>query len=281
MRGIERLSDIAAFYEGFIIDLWGVVHNGVAPFPDAVPALMEMKRAHRKVFLLSNAPRRAHMVAARLTEMGVPETVYDGIVTSGEATFIALRDTYLEKWGRNLFHLGPARDNSLYDTLDVNIVSDLANADFILNTGVYDFADREDTYTAMLADAARHGVKMLCANPDQIVHVGDQLVYCAGRLATIYAGMEGAGEIAYLGKPYREVYGMCFDGMGTRKVLAIGDGMPTDIQGAYGTGLDSALVTAGIHRDHFNGNTPSTQTAQGLFDSYVFKPTYLIEKLKW
>lgn len=279
MKQIRNIGDIAHLYDGFIIDLWGVVHNGVEPYPDAVPALLEMKRAHRKIWLLSNAPRRAHTVKAKLTEMGVPEDAYHGIVTSGEATWRALKGEYLENWGRRIYHLGPARDHSLYETLDVEITDTLANADFILNSGPYDFNDSLDSYRAVLAEAADRNMNMICANPDRIVHVGEQLVYCAGELAAMYEKIDGAGEVVYFGKPYRDVYRMCFEGIGSRKVLAIGDGMPTDIAGASGSGIDGALVTSGIHREHFGPDNTAGQ--DGLFRQYVYKPTYLIDRMVW
>lgn len=279
MKQIRNIGDIAHLYDGFIIDLWGVVHNGVEPYPDAVPAMLDMKKARRKVWLLSNAPRRAHTVKAKLTEMGVPETAYDGIITSGEATWLALQADYLKDWGRRIYHLGPERDSSLYEGLDVEIVDRIADADFILNSGIYELTDGLDLYRSVLEEAAGRSLNMICANPDRIVHVGDHLAFCAGALADMYEKMDDAGEVVYFGKPYRDVYRMCFEGIGSKKVLAIGDGMPTDIAGAAGSGIDGALVTSGIHREHF---VPESQLGHDpLFAQYPYKPSYLIDRMVW
>lgn len=279
MKTLQHLQETAGLYDGYVIDLWGCVHNGARPYPDAIPALLHMKSRGEKICLLSNAPRRAYTVAERLTHMGVTPECYDDIVTSGEATYIAMRDIYINKWGNRIYHLGPARDNNLYADLDVEIVSRPSDADFILNTGVFDFADNEERYSDLLAEAAAHSAKMICANPDRVVHVEDQLVFCAGQLADIYGGLSGAGEIAWLGKPYSEVYRMCFELMGLepQRILAIGDGMPTDIAGAAAAGIDSALITEGIHREHF----AEDGILDDLWSSHRVQPTYLIDRLVW
>ncbi len=279
MKTLKHLHETAGLYDGYVIDLWGCVHNGARPYPDAIPALLHMKNRGGKVCLLSNAPRRAWTVAERLTDMGVTPECYDHIVTSGEATHIALRDRYVAEWGPRIFHLGPARDNNLYENLNVTVVQDVMEADFILNTGVYDFSDNETRYTDLLADAAANGIRMVCANPDRVVHIEDQLVFCAGQLAEIYTAMPGAGDVAWLGKPYPEVYNMCFERLGVApdRILAIGDGMPTDIAGAVAVGIDSALITSGIHREHFGDDAVSDD----LWRGYKCKPTYLIDRLVW
>src|SRR5690349_11825048 len=125
-RSIKGLSDIFAPYDGFILDLWGVIHDGVAPLPGSIESLTMLKKAKRKIWLLSNAPRRAHLVAEKLTEMGVTPDLYDGVLTSGEMSWQALKDTLLKKYGRRILHLGKSHDNSVYADLDVELVQDPA-----------------------------------------------------------------------------------------------------------------------------------------------------------
>src|SRR4051812_28632152 len=138
---INGLSEIIGLYDGFILDLWGVVHDGVAPFPETLPTLAALKKAKKKVWLLSNAPRRAYVIEEKLTEMGIARDMYDGLLTSGEACWQALREGLIEKWGRRCFHIGQlARDNSIYEGLELEIVDTPAKADFVLNTGVEDFS---------------------------------------------------------------------------------------------------------------------------------------------
>ena len=281
-RVINGLGEVAGFYDGFILDLWGVVHDGTKPFADTIPTLQEIKRAKRKVWLLSNAPRRAFVVMEQLERMGIGRDVYTGIMTSGEATWLALQDRLLKLWGQNCYHLGPGRDESLYQDLSLKLVSEPEQADFILNTGVLDFADTPDVYRATLERAAAKNIPMLCANPDRIVHVGDKLVYCAGSIADVYTAMEG--QVTFIGKPYKEVYRLCFEGLGTRQVMAIGDGMPTDIAGAVGAGIDSALVQGGIHRDSLpkiSEMHEKSAEVKKFFSSHLCRPNFLMDRLVW
>lgn len=282
-RALPGLSEIVHLYDGFILDLWGVVHDGIKPFPWTRDTLTELKRARRIVWLLSNAPRRRHLVADRLTQMGIGPELYDGIMTSGEAAWMAMKSQYLAKWGKKCFHLGPAeKDGSLYEGLDIEILDKPEGADFVLATGVYDFADTAEQYTNILSRCRKANLPMICANPDRIVHVADQLVVCAGTFADMYREQEG--EVVYFGKPHRAVYTLCLEGMGVQTVLAVGDGMQTDIEGAASAGIDSALVTSGIHRDAFPGEAGAARdySAAGAFLArYPFRPTYLISDLLW
>lgn len=282
MKRLSGLEEVAARYDGFILDLWGVVHDGEKPFAHTIPALRELKRARRKVWMLSNAPRRCAVVAAKLTDMGVTPDLYDGIVTSGEATHGALRDKYIALWGKKIFHIGRANDISLYEGLDVDIVQTPGMADFVLNSGVLDFDDPAEKYRPVLEEAAARRLPMICANADRIVHVGEKLVACAGALADIYESLEG--QVEWFGKPHRTVYQMCLKGLGTKNVLAIGDGMQTDIAGAVAAGLDSALVVSGIHRDELGaagGNWPVENRLHEFVMRYPFKPTYISMGLVW
>ncbi|HYD17597.1 MAG TPA: TIGR01459 family HAD-type hydrolase [Patescibacteria group bacterium] len=282
-RYLKGLYEVASQYDGYILDLWGVVHDGLKPYARTVETLRALKDMRRIVFMLSNAPRRAHIVAAKLTEMGIGADLYDGIMTSGEASWMALKDRYLQEWGRRCYHLGPRdKDGSVYEGLDIDIVDDPARADFVLNTGVHDFDDTAEMYAPVLKSCLGAGLPMLCANPDRVVHVGDKLVICPGTFADTYIA-EG-GSVAWYGKPHRGVYSLCLQGMGVKNVLCVGDGMQTDIEGAAGAGLDSVLVTSGIHREAFplgeNGH-PGLMGMGAFLQPYPFKPTYLMASLRW
>jgi HAD superfamily hydrolase (TIGR01459 family) len=275
---VNGMADIFAPYDGFILDLWGVVHDGVAPFPATIPTLQLLKKAKRKIWLLSNAPRRASVVMERLDEMGIARDLYDGIMTSGEAAHHALGDKYLAKWGRRCLHIGSERDRSLYEGLDIELVTTVQTADFILNSGVENFADTAEKYHPLLEACAARQLPMICANPDKVVHVGAQLVICAGTLAEYYESIEG--QVAYFGKPHRAVYSLCLEALGTRNVLAVGDSMLTDIAGATGAGIDSVLVTSGIHREE----RLDTENNHGLDDfliKYPYSPKYLMKQFSW
>lgn len=283
-KSIEGLGDIAGFYDGVILDLWGVVHDGIKPFEHTIDTLQELKRSKRIVWLLSNAPRRASVVSAHLETMGITPDLYDGIITSGEATWHALKDSYIEKWGNKCFHLGPERDNSVHEGLPLELVKNVADADFILNSGIYDHInDTAEQYAPLLEEAAAKNIPMICANPDRVVHVGHQLVLCPGTLADMYEKLDG--QVVWFGKPYRSVYSLCLQSMGVRKVIALGDSMMTDIAGAAGAGIDSALVMSGIHRDALFSDTnavfPDENRLHKLLAQFPYRPQYLLQGFKW
>lgn len=273
-KSISGLSEVFGSYDSFILDLWGVVHDGVAPFPDTIPALTFLKKAKKKIWMMSNAPRRAHIVAARLTEMGISPDLYDGVITSGEMTWMALRDKLLKKWGRRCFHIGRPNDISIYEGLDIEAGKDPAQADFVLNTGVLDFSDTAEKYRPVLEACISHNLPMLCANPDRVVHIEHKLVVCAGTLADMYEKMDG--EVTYFGKPYRDIYSHCLTALGAGRVLAVGDSMLTDVAGATGAGLDSVLVTSGIHREELAGDN-----IEGVLSGYLYQPNYIINRFCW
>lgn len=277
-KSINGLSEVFGLYDGFILDLWGVVHDGVAPFAGTLPALTALKKAKKRIWLLSNAPRRAYTVVEKLTQMGVTPELYDGILTSGEASRQALQDGLIAKWGRRCLHIGSTRDLSLFEELDVEIVKDPAQADFVLNSGVEAFSDTIEKYRPLLQKCAEGNLPMLCANPDRVVHVEDALVICAGTLADTYAAF--GGDVTYFGKPYRGVYRSCLQDLGTRRVLAVGDSMLTDIAGATGAGLDSVLVTSGIHREEFAAEAEAPDLQQFLAN-YPYRPNYIIKSFGW
>ena len=282
-RRLKGLEEVAPYYDGFILDLWGVVHDGIAPLSYTLDTLQALRAAKRIVWLLSNAPRRVHVVQQQLDAMGITQDLYDGVLTSGEAARMALRDQYLQKWGRRCFHLGPERDQSIFDDLDIDVVQAPDAADFIINSGVYDMHnDTPDRYTPVLTACADKKLPMLCANPDKVVYVGDRLVLCPGTLAEMYEKMDG--PVTYVGKPHRAVYRHVLENMGLQKVLAVGDSMTTDIAGAAGAGLDSALVLTGIHRKALFGEDGAwlgENHLQNLMKPYPYRPQYVIDHFRW
>lgn len=274
-KKINGIGDVFAPYDGFILDLWGVLHDGLAPFPGTIPTLELLKKAKRKVWLLSNAPRRAHLVAGMLENMGIGPDLYTGLLTSGEASWHALREELIQQWGRRCLYIGLGdRDNSVFEGLDLDVIRDPEKADFILCASVEDAFDTVDQYGPLLAACAERKLPMLCANPDKVVHVGNELVVCAGTLAGTYREM--GGEVVFQGKPHRAVYARCLQAMGTRNVLAVGDSMLTDIAGAIGAGLDSVLVASGLHREEFKTGDLSTFLA-----NYPYRPHYVTERFTW
>lgn len=283
---IPGLAAVIDRYDALLVDLWGCVHNGVAPFPAAIDALERATAAGVEVCLLSNGPRRVSAIVARLDEMGVPRGCYKHAVTSGEATWRALADPsddFHRSLGRRCYHLGPARDNSVREDAGLDIVAGLEAADFIVNTGAYDNGDKLEDYEATLVEAANLKLPMVCANPDLIVHVGDQLTICAGLIAERYAALGGA--VAYHGKPHGSVYAMCFEKLGgpdPARVLGVGDAIRTDVAGAKAVGADALFLPAGIYKDDFGtiDPTPDAVAAKAAEEGHP-APDYVLPMLAW
>ena len=257
MKHIDRLGPLAEHYDGFILDLWGVIHDGVTPYPGAADCLRALRMAGKRIVLLSNAPRRAAAVQAQLRGMGIEDSLHDGVMTSGEATYLMLRDRpdpWYQALGRRLLHLGPERDRNVIHGLDLQITDDPAAADVLLNTGPDDHMSPTDpaAYDALLQACAGHGVPMICANPDLEVIRGGVRVICAGTLAVRYAGM--GGDVRSLGKPDPAIYAPVLAMLGAGRVLAVGDALRTDIAGAAAMGLDALWVLGGLHGAHTGGD---------------------------
>lgn len=264
---MSGFAALAAKYDGFIVDLWGVVHDGVRPYPGVLDCLARLRAAGKAVVFLSNAPRRPSGIAAALGNMGVTREFYSGIMSSGEAVYLGLRDRTDEfaGLGRRLYHLGPVRDRDVFDTLNFDEAAEPADADFILNTGPDDILGPQDPdlYKPVLEAALRAKLPMVCANPDyEVVRDGKRII-CAGLLAELYKA-EG-GIVIQRGKPDPAIYTPTLAMLGTtrERTLAIGDSLRTDIAGATAAGVDSCWVLSGIHALHPE-HAPDEAAASGL-----------------
>ncbi|RBM09513.1 TIGR01459 family HAD-type hydrolase [Novacetimonas cocois] len=260
MKESTGIGPLSGDYDGYIVDLWGVIHNGVAPYPGAIDCLRHLKQAGRRVILLSNAPRRAVTVRKGLRAMGVTDDLYEGLMTSGECTRLMLQsrtDPWFAGLGRRMLHLGPKKDVDLFTGLDLDVVEDAAQADFVLNTGPDSDRGEEDItpYLPVLQECAAHKLKMICANPDQQVIRGNRRLLCAGALASRYEESQG-GEVRWIGKPHPEVYERVARMMDLplSRILAVGDSLATDMRGAKGAGVDGCWVLGGIHQEMLGGS---------------------------
>lgn len=275
---MSGFSALAQDYDGFIIDLWGVVHDGHAPYPGVLDCLKRLKQAGKRVVFLSNAPRRAAGIVRFLAGMGVSADLHDGVMSSGEAVYLGLKDRTdaFATLGRRLYHLGPPRDNDVYDTLDYEAVLDPATADFVLNTGPDDNLGPHDAslYQPALDACLRAGLPMICANPDLEVMKGGERIICAGYLAQLYAA--AGGKVIQRGKPDPAIYKPTLAMLGTarNRTLAVGDALRTDIEGAKAAGIDSCWVLSGIHATHPD-QAPAEAAAQGL------SPVSILAGLAW
>ena len=246
------VAELASRYDGFIIDLWGVVHNGTRPYPGVLECLTRLRAARKRIAFLSNAPRRSSVVAKTLLAMGIAPTLYDGIVTSGDAVRDALQlrnAPGFRTLGERFYHLGPERDRDLFNGLPVSECPTPSGADFVLNTGPNDRASEDDpsVFDAILTECLAAKLPMICANPDlEVIRAGKRII-CAGLLAERYAAR--GGLVLVRGKPDPAIYRLTLDLLGTsrRKTVAFGDSLRTDPAGAKAAAIDSVFVLSGIH----------------------------------
>jgi HAD superfamily hydrolase (TIGR01459 family) len=255
LRLTAGIGELAPHYDGFIVDLWGVVHDGVAPLPGAIACLDALVAAGKRVALLSNAPRRADDVVRRIAALGVPPGSYHAVMSSGEEAWQCLYrrdDPFYRVLGRRCLHIGSDRDLEIRDGLELDFVDAPEAAQFILNTGPAEWDDTIEDYEPLLRRALDCHLPMVCANPDLVVMHGAKLALCAGALAQWY--MAEGGRVRWHGKPHPSVYEACFALLGIadrRHLLAVGDSLRTDIAGAAAAGIDSLLVAGGIHAQEF------------------------------
>lgn len=282
---IAGLSAFAGDYDVILCDVWGVVHNGIHAFPAACAALGRARAGGASVILVSNAPRPNTAIVTMLDGLGVPRTSYDAIVTSGDVT----RTLLAERGKAGVFHLGPDRDLSTYDGLDV-VLGPLESSDVVVCTGLFDDnVETPDDYAEMLAQMKARDLPFICANPDLVVERGDQLVYCAGAIAKAYEDV--GGKTVYCGKPYLPIYETALalaqklraGPVDKARVLGIGDALRTDIAGANGAGFDSLFIAGGIHAAELkavDGAVPDTASLAALFDGHAH-PRGVMPRLTW
>lgn len=295
-RIITALAEISPRYRAVFCDLWGCLHNGRAPFPAAVAALRAFKAQGGTVLLLTNAPRPKPSVINQLSRLGVPADCYDEVVSSGDAAQYALITGAV---GRRVFHIGPPKDTPFFTDFADDLQETLSNqapiirvpledATGIVCTGLFDDqTEVPEDYRASLLYAKTRGMKLLCANPDLVVDLGDKRLYCAGALAQLYEQM--GGESLYFGKPYPPIYDLARRRLSALQpdindsaILCIGDGIGTDVQGGQSEDLDTVFITGGLSADQFGADSanPDKDLLESWLKSRQSNPTYCLGHLR-
>jgi len=284
---IDGLQALQGRYDALFCDVWGVLHNGVAVYKQADHALSQFRTNGGRVIMITNSPRPRAGVVAQLKELGASPEVYDDIVTSGDVT----RDLIRQVAG-DIFHLGPNRDAPLFDGLSVKQTTEQKASAFVC-TGLFnDEVETPDDYADRFVDPIKRGVPFICANPDIVVERGDRLIWCAGSLAQLYQRM--GGEVRLAGKPHKPIYELAMKKLAAltgspadqSRVIAIGDGIPTDVAGALGNGFDLLYITAGIHAGDYVGEGGSHDMPdEGKLSAFLAEndaiPTAWIPRLTW
>jgi len=276
---IQSIAPLAEGTAAWLVDIWGVIHNGEKPFADACEACARYRRNGGIVVLVSNSPRPHGSVAAQLDGIGVPRTAWDTIVTSGDVA----RTLIARYSGRPIFHIGPERDLAIFAGLDIQRVPAEA-AEVIVCTGLFDDeCETPDDYAATLEQCAARSLTMICANPDVMVERGGRMIYCAGAIARAYEAR--GGKVEYAGKPYAPIYALTFATLEKLKsgssdkagLLAVGDGIGTDIAGAAEAGVRPVFVASGVH---VQGDL-DRKAIEALFPPGSPRPIAAMPKLAW
>lgn len=285
---IAGLGSIADRFDHVLVDQWGVLHDGAAVFPAARDCLHHLQAAGKRIVVLSNSGKRAAAGARRLAGLGLPDSAYDAIVTSGETTrreFENRSAAPFDRLGKRCLLIARGGDRSILEGLDFAIVAEVAAADFILLAGLDDARADPEAWRPLLTAAVGRGLPMLCANPDRVMFGAGRLLPGPGALAALYESM--GGSVHYVGKPHRPIYDECLDRLGNPppdRVLAIGDSLEHDIVGGQGAGMLTALVAGGVHAPEFPGADTPTATAERarrLWRDSSVLPHWILLRLNW
>ena len=288
-RIIETLEDVSERYDALFCDLWGCVHDGVRVLPEAVAALRAYKAGGGTVLLLTNAPRGRAEVARQIAKMGMPEDAWDVIATSGDSARAAMFEGAV---GAQVWFMGQPHDHGFFEPL--NIIENpveitrvpLSEAEGIVCTGPFDPMAEPESLRPELLLAKTRGLKLLCANPDIVVDRGEVREWCAGAVAELYTEMGGTS--LYFGKPHPPIYDLArrrLAQMGratpNERILAIGDGIFTDVKGGIGESIDTLFITGGLARDETGtGRQPEPEKLKAFTAAAQFDPTYAIGYLR-
>ena len=289
-RIIHALSEISAQYDALFVDLWGCVHDGVTAYPEAIAALQAYRKSGGIVILVTNSPKPREGVAAQLGQFGVPADAYDSIASSGDSARSAM---FRGMVGEKVYFMGEwTRDSGFFDPIE--IINDpahitrvpLQEAEGIVCCGPFDPMADPAVNRADFLYAKQKGMKLLCANPDIVVDRGEVREWCAGALAALYTEM--GGESLYFGKPHPPIYDLArrrlnalANKVDSSRILAIGDGIHTDIQGAQGEDIDSLFITGGLAASETKTkDQPDADALEAFVTKQMITPTFAIGRLR-
>lgn len=289
---IAGLRELAGRYDAILCDVWGVLIDGKKHFPAAAEALRKFREMGGRVVLVTNAARPDAEVRRQLLGLGLPQHAFDDLVSAGELTLLEM----IARKGQSCYHLGPPRDNGLFEEAERRLGAPLRKvgpeaADYVVCTGLFEEkAEIPQDYDERLAALKARDLTMLCANPDIIVAIGDDVVYCAGALAERYAAM--GGKVSMFGKPHAPIYAAARERLARlnggapvpdARIVAIGDGALTDLAGAGRAGLDCVFITDGVHGEELrpNGGGVDAAALARLIGAAGATPVALARAIFW
>ena len=282
---IDSISDIISLYDVFILDQWGVMHDGYKGYDHAISSVEELIRENKKLIIISNSSKRKTSSISKLKSLGFDKSHFIEVMTSGEMIWQEI-STSINSYGDNLQNCFHIYNSSLEDGLEFreglekfNFVSNINEANFILGCTPFENTEPID-YIPTLKDALDMNLVMFCANPDfvTIEKNNDKNIYCMGTIADLYDHM--GGKVIILGKPSKEIYKeSCkkIEDLNKSKIIAIGDSLDHDILGANNFNIDSVLISTGIHKDLFDNGPEIGLNKLKNSKKWNFRPTYVCE----
>ena len=286
MEPIKHIPGLGAIHDGyevFLVDAWGVLHDGANCYPGVKHCLEQLAGQGKQVVVLSNAARRQEAITQELTQLGIGSGMYHSVVSSGELSWQALNaDSKAMGLGKLAYYLGPERSRSLCKGLHFQWVNSAEEANWVLNTGApLDNPPDATGLIPLLQIMARYQLPMICANPDQVAVRGGELGISAGAIAKLYESL-GGKRIIYYGKPHAELFKLAANKLkhvDKSRLLMVGDAFATDIAGAVNYGIDSLLVAGGIHAAELM--PVDIETVKRVARQYAVEPTWFCRSFCW
>ncbi|MCF8495101.1 MAG: TIGR01459 family HAD-type hydrolase [Alphaproteobacteria bacterium] len=287
----QGISDISDSYMGFIIDQWGVLHDGEKPYEGVVECLRELKARKKFIIILSNSGKRAEENRERLKKIGIAPSLYDILLTSGEMTWQGLKNQdegFFKDLGKKCYVISRGGDRSIVRDLDVEVVDDIRDANFLIISGADSPEKTLEDYEPILKEAVRRHMMALCANPDSLGVMGIEYIMGPGTLARRY--MDFGGVVQYIGKPHQPIFQKCIKILQEREIypgqtIVIGDTMAHDILGGSLANMDTCLVKSGLHAPSFHNIKTVADVEKAitvLAGQYNnTRPSYIVNSLRW
>ncbi|XP_027347625.1 uncharacterized protein LOC113859008 isoform X1 [Abrus precatorius] len=296
LNGLRELVETRRF-KVWLLDQFGVLHDGKQPYPGAISTLENIAKTGAKMVIISNSSRRSSVTIEKVKGLGFDASLFLGAITSGELTHQYLQrrdDPWFAALGRSCIHFTwNGRGAISLEGLDLQVVENVEEAEFVLAHGTEALGNAdggarsmklEDLETILELCAAK-GIPMVVANPDYVTVEARDLRVMPGTLAAKYEKL--GGEVKWMGKPDEIIYksAMAMAGSDVSECIAVGDSLHHDIKGANAAGIKSVFITGGIHATelglHGFGEVANSSSVQSLATKYDAYPSYVLSAFTW
>lgn len=287
-RAVSGMAELMNSHDAFILDQWGVLHDGHTPYPGAIDCLQRMRTAGKAIVILSNSGKRGEDNARLIAQMGFARDLFDAVVCAGDDARDAILhdpDPFYRALGPRCLPIARTEDRQLADGLDRQLVTDVEQADFLFVLSMDAPVQSVALWEPTLQRAAQRRLPMVCGNPDLArVSAAGELLEAPGLLASRYAAL--GGDVRLHGKPSPRIYDTCLRALPypRQRIAGIGDSLLHDVAGAAGVGLPSVFIASGVHRDALGidcGQMPDPATCERLYTQAGAWPDYLVPSFRW